>query len=76
MHPLIEDVALLKDNEIDEKISNLSKKYYQTSNPAVQQQIIVMLEGYREEKEVRQRKLWQEQQENRNKDLDELIKVR
>lgn len=76
MHPLIEDVALLKDNEIDEKISNLSKKYYLTTNPAVQQQIIVMLEGYREEKEIRQRKLWQEQQENRNKDLDELIKVR
>lgn len=76
MHPLMEDLKQLKDCELEEKIQSLSKKYYQTFNPNVQHQIVVMLEGYREELEVRRRKVWQEQQENRNKDLDNLINVR
>lgn len=76
MHPLMEDLKQLKDGELEEKIQSLSKKYYQTFNPSVQHQIVVMLEGYREELEVRRRKVWQEQQENRNKDLDNLINVR
>jgi hypothetical protein len=76
MHPLAEDFTDLKDAEIEERIHELSKKFYMTHNPQVQRQISLFLELYQEELRTRRAKLWQQQYQNRDKDLDNLIKVR
>ena len=75
MHPLIEDLTILKDNEIESKILDLSKKYWVARNPEVQFQIRLLLDQYNEELRTRRSKLLQQQYQNRNQDLDKLIKV-
>jgi hypothetical protein len=76
MHPLAEDFSQLKDSEIEEKLHELSKKFYQTQNPGVQRQISMFIDLYQEEIRMRRAKLWQQQYQNRDKDLDKLIKVK
>ncbi len=75
MHPLIEDLTILKDNEIESKILDLSKKYWVAKNPEVQFQIRLLLDQYNEELRTRRSKLLQQQYQNRNQDLDKLIKI-
>jgi hypothetical protein len=75
MHPLAVDCTGLKDNEVESKIQDLTRKYFITRNPEVQRQIVTLLDYYKQEMAVRQSKMWQNQFENRNKDLDKLIKV-
>jgi hypothetical protein len=76
MHPLMENTNHLKDSELETKIIDLSKKYFQASrNPALQQQVLAVLEFYKEELSVRRAKFWQEQNEKRDSDLDNLINV-
>lgn len=75
MHPLVNDLSDLKDIEIENKILDLSKKYYQTHNSNLQYQIRLLLDVYNEELKNRRNKLLQQQLENRNQELDKLIKV-
>lgn len=76
MHPLAEDFSQLKDAEIEQKILDLSKKYFQAgSNPALQYQITQFLDIYKAELESRRAKLWREQYQKRDTDLDSLINV-
>ena len=75
MHPLVDDCSNLKDNEVESKIQDLTRKYFITRNPEVQRQIVTLLDYYKQEMASRQAKMWQNQFENRNKDLDKLIKV-
>lgn len=75
MHPLVEDLSSLKDNEIESKILDLSKKYWMSRNPDLQFQIKLLLDQYNEELRVRRSKLFQQQNETRNQDLDKLIKI-
>jgi hypothetical protein len=76
MHPLMENTNHLKDSELETKILDLSKKYFQASrNPALQQQVLAVLNFYKEELSVRRAKFWQEQNEKRDSDLDNLINV-
>jgi len=76
MHPLAEDFSKLKDAELETKIQTLSQRYFMSSNnTAVQQQIVMLLEMYKEELSGRRQKLWNEQYQNRDTDLDSLIKV-
>ena len=75
MHPLVYDLSKLKDSEIESKILDLSKKYWQSSNPSVRDQISMLLDSYNEELRTRRSKLWQQQQENNDKGLDTLINV-
>jgi hypothetical protein len=75
MHPLAGDFGKLKDSEIEEKILDLSKKYWATHNPDVQHQISMLLDLYNEELRDRRAKTWQQQYQNRDKGLDNLIKV-
>jgi hypothetical protein len=76
MHPLAEDFSQLKDAEIEARVTELSKKYWQSSNPSVQGQISLFLELYNEELRSRRAKLWQQQYQNRDKGLDKLINVK
>jgi hypothetical protein len=75
IHPLVNDLSVLKDNEIEEKILDLSKKYWITRNPEVQFQIRMLLDQFNEELRVRRNKAIQQQYENRNQELDKLIKI-
>jgi hypothetical protein len=76
MHPLAEDFSQLKDTEIEARVSELGKKYWQSSNPALQNQISMFLELYNEELRSRRAKVWQQQYQNRDKGLDKLINVK
>ena len=75
MHPLVNDLSSLKDNELESKILDLSKKYWISQNSDVQNQIILILNQYNEELRTRRHKLLQQQMENRNQELDKLIKI-
>lgn len=75
MHPLMQDLSQLKDTELENKIQELSKKYFQTSNPTIQNQIVVFLDMYKGEMQMRRAKMWQEQYQKRDTDLDSLINI-
>lgn len=75
IHPLAEDFSSLKDLEIETKLQELSKKYWQTHNPSVKQQISVFIDLYKTELNARRAKQWEQQYQKRDKDLDSLIKV-
>jgi flagellin-specific chaperone FliS len=75
MHPLSDNLSTLKDNELENKIQELTRKYFMTSNYEVQRQITMLLDLHKQELAQRQSKMWQNQFEKRNKDLDKLINV-
>jgi DNA polymerase III delta prime subunit len=82
LHPLQEDVTLLKDDELEEKIRNLSKKYLlasRYSNQSVLGQMQMLLTTYKEEQTRRLRKQYQETisqaKDEVETDLNELVNV-
>lgn len=75
MHPLVTDIKSLKNSELDAKVSDLTKKYFMTSNAHLQAQIAAMLDVYKEELAIRQHDEWQRATESRIKGLDKLINV-
>ena len=78
LHPFTENTKDMSVNEIYEKISDLTKKYFQTNKPQVKQQIQTFLDFYKQEARIKEEKIRleeQENQENGNIDLDKLINV-
>jgi hypothetical protein len=75
IHPLAEDFSQLKDAEIESKLQELSKKYWQANNPSVKQQISIFIDLYKTEMNARRAKQWDQVYQKRDKDLDNLIKV-
>ena len=75
LHPFSEDTKALTVSELQEKLSDLSKKYFQTHNPQVKEQIGTFIEFYKQEILIKEQKLRQEEQKNGDLDLDNLIKV-
>jgi len=75
IHPLAEDFSRLKDIEIENRLQDLSKKYYQTQNPNVKQQIAIFIDIYKTELNSRRMKAMEQLYQKRDKDLDSLIKV-
>ena len=75
MHPLIGDLSSLKDVELESKINDLTKRYFASHNPGLQQQVIMVLETYKAELARRQRDIYEKMVSSRNKDLDKLINV-
>lgn len=76
MHPLQSDITDLTDQELENKISELTKKYFQAIRfvPGAAHQISMMLDGYRWEQQRREI----EKYKQRNDDdpvFDDLIKV-
>lgn len=74
-NPLVDSFDSLTDIEVEEKVINLSRKYWQTHNPDLRMQIASILDMYQEELKARRAKSYQEQQQNGNSDLDNLINV-
>ncbi len=73
IHPLSENLAVLSDKEIDEKISELTKKYFQTRNPEAKRQISLMLNAHK--LEVSERQIKARMNNSGNKDLDKLVDI-
>ena len=75
LHPFSEDTKDLTVSELQEKLSDLSKKYFQTHNPQVKEQIGTFIEFYKQEILIKEQKLRQEEQKNGDLDLDNLINI-
>jgi hypothetical protein len=72
-NPLADNFEDLTDSQIQEKIQDLTRRYYQTRNPELQNQIAVMLDMFRQEQTTRMYK--QKQQDDDDPDLDNLINI-
>ena len=76
MHPLFENTQSLSDQEIETKIMTLNRRYFQTQNPQMQQQIVALLDDYKLELESRRtRQRLEQQQQNGESGLDNLINI-
>jgi hypothetical protein len=73
MHPLAGDISVLKDNEIENKISDLTKKYFMIQNTGVKAQVAALLEDY--QNEISRRRQVQLEKLMNDKKLDKLVKV-
>lgn len=71
-NPLVDNFNDLTDTEVENATRDLSRKYFQTRNPQVQQQISVLLEMYREELRARMAK---KSIQTDDSELDNLIQV-
>lgn len=65
----------MKDEELEQRISELSKKYFQTQNPALKAQVANVLDMLRIEMQTRMAKKYQESNEDPEKDIDNLINI-
>lgn len=75
-NPLVDSFEELTDVQVEEKILELTKKYWQASkNPSLQSQILAVLEMFKQENVSRQAKARQKSLENSNSDLDNLINI-
>jgi len=72
-NPLADSFDDLTDSQIQEKVQDLTRRYYQTSNPGLQSQIAVMLDMFRQEQTTRMYR--QKQQDDDDPDLDNLINI-
>ena len=73
-NPLVQSFDLLSDNEIEEKILTLNKKFWMTQNPQVKEQITAILDMYKAEMEGRRAKPKINSQDGDNS-LDNLINI-
>lgn len=74
MYPLLE-IESMKDEELEQRISELSKKYFQTQNPGLKSQVANVLDMLRIEMQTRMAKKYQESNEDPEKDIDNLINI-
>ncbi len=77
LNPFVDDLSDISTSDLSDKINDLSKKYFMTKNPEVQNQIRAVLEMYRAEAVSRQAKetLNQNKSENGENSLDNLINI-
>ena len=78
MHPLFENTQSLSDTQLEEKVMQLNRRYFQTQNPQLRDQITSLLDDYKleiESRRTKQKLQAQQQQENGEQGLDSLIKV-
>jgi hypothetical protein len=73
MHPLAGNLSEIKDQELETKVFDLTKKYFMTANPEVRHQMSMLLDSYNEE--LRKRRNASLSKIMANKDLDKLVKV-
>ena len=71
LHPFTKDLSTLSDKQLDETLSDLTKKYFMTRNPEAKDQIQLMINSYKLEMSERSIK----SRLNVNKGLDKLIDI-
>lgn len=75
-NPLFPNVAKLKDADIEAKLSDLNKKYMiaaRSGNGALADQIVVMINHYKDEQRRRYQEEMQKALKKQDKDFDDLI---
>jgi hypothetical protein len=77
LNPFVDNLSDISTGDLSDKINDLSKKYFMTKNPEVQNQIRAVLEMYRAEAVSRQAKesLDQNKSENGENSRDNLINI-
>ena len=71
LHPFAHNLTELSDKDLDDKLSELTKKYFQTRNPEAKSQLQLMINSYKLEMNERLIK----SRQNDNKGLDKLIDI-
>jgi menaquinone-dependent protoporphyrinogen IX oxidase len=68
---------VLTDNELDENIKTLTKRYFTVLNvsPSASFQVVMLLEGYKEEQQNRQFRRQEEMKKSLGTDFDDLINI-
>jgi len=77
-NPLLPDLSTLKNEDLDNKITELMQKYFTASkfgHGGVMNQITVILEAYKDEQRRRQDAARKKLIQNTNQDLGEFIKI-
>lgn len=77
-HPLLPDLSGLKDQDIESKISDLTRKYSiaaRSGNGGLCEQIALALEEYKVEQYRRTEEKSRASLKNQSKDLDDLINI-
>lgn len=77
-NPLLQNLDKIKDQELEAKILELTKKYYIASNMGqggVCQQILCALQMYKDEMNKRQQAALKSSIKKQDKDFDDLINV-
>ena len=72
LHPLEDDLSIYSNQELEQTITELTKKYFRQRNPQVKQQMQQLLDMYKIE--LRER-IQKEQRQKLNLDLDKLINI-
>ena len=76
MHPHIGNLSSLSDNQLEEKILDLQKKYWTSNNEQIKSQIILLLDDYKYEADIRRARAAEKQrQDNGESGLDSLINI-
>ena len=77
MHPLEPNLSNLTDQEIENKIQELSRRYFQAMrlSPSILGQVVLLLDSYKLEREERQLAKARLAAESGENDINELIKV-
>lgn len=77
MHPFIQNLSELSDNELEEKIFLLNRRFFQTANPELKNQIVLALDTYKDEMNTRRAIEAQrlKDQQDGEKGLDNLINI-
>ena len=77
-NPLLQDLSTLKNEDVDNKITELMHKYFVASKfgqGGVMHQISVILEAYKAEQAIRQASASKKLMQNQNQDLGDYIKI-
>lgn len=72
---LVSNLSALSDAEIEEKILELSRKYFISKNPDLKLQISVVLDMFKEEARTRRAVQYQKTNGQDNSGLDNLINI-
>jgi L-arabinose isomerase len=76
-NPLVDNFNQLSDSEVEDKLTELGRKYWMTRNPEVQSQIAVLMDMYKLEltsrRAIQQQKI--KDQDNGDNSLDNLINI-
>ena len=75
-NPLVDSFEDLSDNEVEDKVQELSRKYFLAKNAALQAQVGAVLQMFKEEAKARRAKsLTQNNNNDDNNSLDNLINI-
>lgn len=74
MHPLVGSLQNLTEAQIEEKLNLLTRNYWSTSNPSVREQIVMVMDSYRDA--LQERRIEARKNSNDGNDqFDNLIKI-